>query len=645
MNKLHTYTIMRLDTEHIDEICDDIKYQYENGIVSCALFKMTLVPEGNPPIDKAEIMCAQYDKFREKLTADGIPNGILVQASIGHGYKLSSPSAFQKVITTSDGEQKEVVCPYDKDFQNYIYKTLRTIALHSPDAIMIDDDLRLIARGSHDFGCCCPLHLKRFNELAKTDFTREDIIKILLSDGNDEYKKIYIETQRESLVETAKMIRKGIDSVDENIPASYCCVGRNAEFAYEISSVLAGKNNPVTVRINNGNYTAAGARNLSSCFQRAAAQIAKLKGKADIILAETDTCPQNRYSTGAMQLHAHYTGTILEGACGAKQWITRLASHEPQSGKAYRNILKKYSKFYETLADIVPHLKWQGFKIPVCGEAIYDFRQNSADAAADGHNAWCNCVLERLGLPVYFSAGNGGILCLEDEVFLSDEALIKAASKTIITASDSAEQLEKRGLSNITGIRVEPWSGKPASTERSGTNAMPMQFNLKKLIPIYPNTEDLSSIYYTVDQENFEKLAPAVTAYKNEFGGTCYTFAGTPNAAYNYMVGFSFLNYTRKQQMINILKQSDELSIYYPNDEEVYFRAAYTDSGEIFTAVFNIGLDPIEKLDIFCEKNISEISKLMPDGTFMKLTFTSESGLYTIDTPCNTLEPVILVMK
>ena len=45
--KLHLYSIMLLDLEHLDEICQDIKEQYENGVSTCALFKMTLVPEGN----------------------------------------------------------------------------------------------------------------------------------------------------------------------------------------------------------------------------------------------------------------------------------------------------------------------------------------------------------------------------------------------------------------------------------------------------------------------------------------------------------------------------------------------------------------------------------------------------------------------
>lgn len=72
---LELYSVMYLDKEHIDEICDDIKSQYENGITTCVLFCMTLVPEGNPVVDKAAEMCAVYDLYRERLKRLGVPNG------------------------------------------------------------------------------------------------------------------------------------------------------------------------------------------------------------------------------------------------------------------------------------------------------------------------------------------------------------------------------------------------------------------------------------------------------------------------------------------------------------------------------------------------------------------------------------------
>ena len=53
---MKNYSIMPLNVDYLEEICEDIKQQYENGVCSCALFSMTLVPESNPLIDKAAIL-------------------------------------------------------------------------------------------------------------------------------------------------------------------------------------------------------------------------------------------------------------------------------------------------------------------------------------------------------------------------------------------------------------------------------------------------------------------------------------------------------------------------------------------------------------------------------------------------------------
>ena len=52
---------MPLDTDYIEEICLDIKNQYDRKIADCALFSMSLVPEGNPPVDKVGIMCQKFE--------------------------------------------------------------------------------------------------------------------------------------------------------------------------------------------------------------------------------------------------------------------------------------------------------------------------------------------------------------------------------------------------------------------------------------------------------------------------------------------------------------------------------------------------------------------------------------------------------
>ena len=107
------YSIMSLDEEHIDEFCADIEYQIKNNIATAPLFSMTLTPEGDPVIDKAAMYCEVYKKYKAKLDEKGLPSGVLIQASIGHGSrKLDRPSPLPKYIALVSGSEREICCPY-----------------------------------------------------------------------------------------------------------------------------------------------------------------------------------------------------------------------------------------------------------------------------------------------------------------------------------------------------------------------------------------------------------------------------------------------------------------------------------------------------------------------------------------------------
>ena len=641
---LHSYSIMPLDTEHLEEICQDIKHQYDEGIASCALFCMTLVPEGDPPADKVGILCRKYGVVRDRLREMGLPSGVLVQASVGHGWVLGDMFPYQTHVNFTDGAATRVVCPCDDGFRDYIRNVMATIASHAPDHIMVDDDFRTIWYKGE--GCACPMHMERFNRRADTSLSREELWEIVHT-RTEEAKRltdIFIEVQKESLTETALVMREGVDQVDPTMPMSYCCCGNNAEFAAEIASILAGEGNPVVVRINNGNYTPAGSRFFSRVFHRAATQIAKLRGKVDVMLAETDTCPQNRYSTGATSLHTHFTGTILEGAKGAKHWITRLISYEPESGKAYRRVLSKYCGFYNRLAELEPTLKWRGCRIYT--PATPDFTYGRVKEEWDG---WSYCVLERLGLPMHFSPEIGGVLCLEGDVDsrFSDEDVLRVLSGTVLLASDTAENLIRRGFGPYLGVDVREWTGKIPVREILNVNGChtKVQMKTKELVPLSEETVADSWVCNTVGDGNYERLFPGVTVYTNALGGTVITFCGTPVAEFNLVEAFSFLTYSRKEQMIRLLKNSGELPVYYPDDEEVYLKVADTADGRLLAAVFNIGQDPIEELSLVCDLEASAVTRLTPDGEEEVVAFRREGDRYILDIPCLPLQPVVLFIK
>ena len=643
----YTFSIMRFYDGHIDEVCEDIKQQYESGITSMPLFSMPLVPEGKNPPDKAAAFCKKYALYKEKLDKWGIPSGVLVQSSIGHGWLLGEMFPYQQYVGF-DGVARGVVCPSDKDFHDYIYNALRTIALHRPDHIMVDDDLRLMHREGG--GCTCPWHLKRFNELAEANYTREKLAEIMLS--NDEkyenLKEIFIETQKESVLAVAKIMRQAIDSVDETIPGSYSCVGNPPEFGGEIAQILAGKGNKVMVRVNNADYSQLGTKYLIWAFLRAAAQRYRVKDKVDIVLAETDTCPQNRYSTNACVLHSHFTGSLLEGLSGAKHWITR-SGFEPESGKAYRKILAKYAKFYDALTEIVPDVKWQGLRMPI-SKKQYVTLKNRWSSDDDKFNEWARCVVGRMGFPIYADAEAGGVSCFEDKnLKMTDEEIMQVLKGNVILSADSAKALCDRGFSEYIGVEVAPWSGETPNAERILLNGekyfTACQRELRWLKVIGEDTTVSSMIYNTTDNENFKELFPGAVIFRNSLGGKVLTFAGTPKAEHNIFEAYGFLNYRRKQQIASFLEETDCVPAYFTGDEEVYLKCGETTDGRIMCCVFNLGYDKMESIEMRFKKTPEKIEMLTPDGKFCDVSFTCEEGLCTIDTPCETLLPVILFVK
>lgn len=639
---MKNYSIMPLNVNHIDDICQDIKHQYETGVSNCALFMVKLMPEGNPAIDKATVLCKQYDLFRDRLAVWGIECGILVQSTIGHGYKPDEEADFTKYTRYTDGVEESIFCPYDTRLQEYFYNQFRILAKHKPKMIMIDDDFRLMHRNG--IGCLCPLHLRRINELTGKNYTREALCKEIES-GNEELFKVFYETQREALVNAAKVMRAGIDSVDETISGSVCVCGDDSEFGGEIGRIMAGKGNPVIVRINNARYTSKGAREFSPVMYRAAAPIKILKKDADYILAETDTCPQNRYSTSASNLHSHFTASILEGCNGAKHWITRLIDYEPESGRAYRDVLSKYHKFYQTLTEITPSLCWEGVRIPIPDKPLVCVGWDKKTK-----NGWHSYVLERLGIPFYFDFENTGAVFFDgdDDEIYNDEELLEILKGEVFCSIEAAEKLIKRGFGKYLGISIKEWQGTKCSGEilLNNNKVCACQVGLKELVPQNENVKAESWVYHLREGKYRDVLFPGVTSFKNDMGGNITVFSGTPKTNYTYYEAFSFLNESRKKQIISLLQRGNNLPMWYVGDAEICIRTAKIyDSDEQLCVIYNIGLDVLSQIILKVSFDIAEIEKLNSEGQFEKISFLKTEKGIVINININILEPVVLKMK
>lgn len=615
---LYTYSVVPLIVNQIDEICEDIREQYENKITVCPLFVMKLHPEGNPPIDKVNNQCLVYDLFRDKLDSMGIPSGILVQSSLGHGYKLNMEPSFTTVINLASGESMTVQCPEDKRLQEYFRNVFAVLARHKPKAIMVDDDFRLLHwRG----GCACELHMAEFNRRTGLQMTRQELYSHIMShDDNDLLTQIYLETQSDSLFKMITAMREGIDSVDPTIQGINCTSGQICENVVRNNAVFCGKGNPTIARIPNGIYSPESMHSFSDLMFKTAACIANLRGKIDYVLSETDTIPFNRYGKSAAYLHAHYTASLLDGCMGAKHWITRLRGHEPESGKIYRKILAENSAMYEKISEIASEINWFGVCMPLGVSDKFSFHKEYFQDCD-----WIVRNFERMGIPFYFSDKPHSAVFINGECdyALTDEQLSHIFDNcSVFLSSDAAESISKRGYSDKIGVSVREWTGKTLTGELfPDGNTCENQFGLKELIPDNENVYSASSVYRLENDTEKQIVFPSVAVYPRDNRNMTVTYCGTPKADFHYSVGFSFLNATRKKQFIELLKKVNSLPIYYKDDAEICLRAGSLPNGEIIVAFWNLGLDTLDEIVFVTEKEVHKVEILCSNGERKPIEF------------------------
>jgi hypothetical protein len=641
-------SIVSVDTDNVDAVCEDIISQQKSGVSTHAMFMMKFNPEATPPVEKARQQCEKYDLFRSRLDAAGAKHGVLVQATMGHIVIPYEPYPFQPSVSLITGNEHVVTaCPLDPEFRKYMRSQMHCLAKHRPSIVMIDDDVGLLYRTTK--GCACKLHMAEFNRRAKTSMTREELYAHTQGSSEEDkrYTDIYVQVQHDAIVSFVEQMRAGLDEVDPGIQGivSGIYTSTYLEFSDDTARAFAGKGNPAIARLNGGPYAKLGTKNFTAPMFRASNIRENAKGKIDRFLAETDTCPQNRYSTSASHLHAHFTASILEGATGAKHWITRLCAHEPSSGKAYRKILSRYAGFYERLSEYTRDFSPFGCRIPISLKQNYGFVESEQPMNLA---PWASCVLERMGLPLYFSNDNGGVVFLDNLSVdgFDNEEIEKFLGGTLVLSAIAAKKLAGRGFIDDIGVEVYEWKGETVSGEVYCGSNMSSQYEKKELRACKPNVSWHSTVVHR-NQKNGEvkNLFPGVSSVKNTKGGETVVFSGNPDMPFKYYTAFSMLNETRKRQLVNIISKSGNLPLYYPEDAEVYLRAGYLKNGEIMAAVFNLGFDELEEIPLIVDKTVTKVEMLLPDGTRSSCNFLVDNGVLRIMKNAKTLIPVILFIS
>ena len=628
---------------YTEELAADIRQMYADGIITRNAFIATLTPEGDPADDKGAILGERFRQAKAAIGKTDMPVGILIQATIGHGWTPSIPTPFEKIEFSHTDRQPYIMCPLGNDFRSYIRDAVRKLIAAKPDFIMVDDDFRMLTcRG----GCFCPLHIARFNAEQGTNYDKAGLVAAVNSDPV--VARAYDDLQKRSLVEVAAIIREAIDETDPALHCQFCICSYDMRHAKDITQAFAAKDQPLTLRINHGMYKTEGSRYFPQWLMGTMRQIQYFRNDPIRLLAEPDTCPQNRYSTSSAILHSHLVNSILSGCAGGKMWITRCGNMELDSGIHYRKTLKKYAPFYKELSRL--SFEWTGAATPFPAEGVFNF---PLEKNAEGSVNWCTSVLGKMGFPIYFAAAD----CLRDDAIvtlsaeetahLTDPELehILKYGRVLVDGS-AAIAITERGFQDLIGVTGSRYSGKTVTREYPVTGGRICYTGHVAQIRAHEGAEILSECYHTVSgcSNAEEYIMPGCVFHKNKSGGMAAVFAAE---VLDFNTGlseaFAMLNETRKKMLADIFERFGNLGWYMPGDDEVMLRTGIFEDGSDFIFAQDLSQDDVEEFTLIGKReSVKEILMLREDGTWQNIPFRFEQGKLTMDLTLRALRPAIL---
>ena len=617
------------------EAAADAKFLVENTPIDAFAYSMALFPEGQPLADKATPFAADFVRRRAAVAkaAPALKQGILFQATMGHGWTPNVPAEGQLVVR-KDGTTMYKFCPLAPAFRDHMRDQARKLAATKPDFFMIDDDTRL---NSWVDGCYCSGHLAEFAKRTGRIWTREALVEAMKTDKALAAK--WDKLLEDSIADFLQIVR---NQFPPEIPGEFCLCEQDAHQALRMAKILAAPGQKPVIRVNNSSYLTADLRCSPARLALTAREIAAIGGNEAIFLDEPDTCPQNRYSSSATFFTHHILTGLFEGCRGAKVWITRMGNlHEKQSGAAYRKAFAANAKLMKAVAAL--DLKRTGVCCPM--PSVWP------QGVQPGRPAdWGSDQLAFMGIPWRVGPVRDGDVCAlrdADVAYLTDADLTRILCGGVLLDGAAAVELAKRGFGKMIGVEARPYAGKSISAERFGTVVHLGGPQRPADLSAHDAAAKVESVYIhkrsSVDPQE-EVLTPGSLSFVNERGGRIFIMAASVPSRPVWFDSFAYNTETRKREILRALAfvGGGEVPVHYDGDAEILLESAVDGEGRTVLMADNLNLDVLEMLPLVFARKLTGIEALTADGAWQKVSWAEKDGVTEVGIRLETYRPVFL---
>lgn len=532
-------------------------------------FLLTVEPESEPYLGKLSERVDVFAQIRDGLSGSGQRVGVLCQTTLGHGerYAPPSPAPFQRMVDTSGKACQAVFCPLDEDFGQHIAASMTTIAAENPAFILIDDDFRL-SHAQNRQGCFCPLHLALFAERHHRSVSREELLELVTADTDDgrRVREQWHDTEQESLLQLARIIRVAIDAADPTVPAGLCATPSTRVVNDALARTLAGPHRPL-VRVAGAVYLEGSAK-VWPLKADAVARQRRWLGPDVEVLIEADTYPHHPYSVSARTLRAWLMTALMLGLDGAKAWVEPTWSWRGEENPQFADVYARLAPTAAVLPDLIGQVRWRGASAPIADDEPHRRPWDATRGKTFLTSRWIE-ILGRMGVPhvpgghdrplrVFDGPAVEGYSAEQWKAFFADGVLLDGTAALTLSAMGFAPQMGVRAEADP-GLYVNgehyrdlpEWNGTYAGVDRPAFRDAPE--GVVRLTPVSSDVQVLGDYVTWSWRESDHRtvVAPAVTVYRNSAGGRVAIYAAADLDPVR--VAHHFVNPARRGQLSHVL--------------------------------------------------------------------------------------------
>ena len=431
--------------------------------------------QGHQTLEEIQPWLDLIARGRDMLQPLGITTSINPWPTLLHGDRgrqLRPSQHFDLMVDPYGRQATAVACPLCPEWRSYLASVYALYASAKPEFVWVEDDFRLHNHAPLQWGgCFCERHMAEYARRAGQALSREDFLAGLLQPGKPHpYRRIWLETSRDTMVENARIIGQAVRAVSphtrvglmSSVPSVHAAEGRDW---HGILNGLAAGRAPV-IRPHLPSYTEVSPQSYALGFAAVSSLTCAVIPPQTEIYPELENFPHSRFAKSKTFTQFQIESALALGAEGITLNLYDMMGNGILPGEGYQTILAANKDYLDAVTRL--NLK----QAPRAGVKVLVSPKHAWHMHLDGGSGMNRLYPSEVFWAQLLSAlGIACTYCLDDQISGQVVALtgqiLRALDRTgieslfqkntILLDGDAAMTLLDLGLGDLAGIKAAGW--------------------------------------------------------------------------------------------------------------------------------------------------------------------------------------------